>query len=104
MHSKMDTRSRSVRPMSDVRLIALYFSCRALWSLRLRILQEGLRALAARRRACDGAPDRRANVPAVLVSLCASEGRRVRLRSSAIRRVSATIALESRDRLVAAFS
>jgi len=63
MHSKMDTRSRSVRPMSDVRLIALYLSCRALWSLRLRMLQEGLRA-----------PDRRANVPAVLVNLCASEG------------------------------
>jgi hypothetical protein len=40
MHSKMDTRSRSVRPMSDVRLIALYLSCRALWSLRLRMLQE----------------------------------------------------------------
>jgi hypothetical protein len=74
MHSKMDTRSRSVRPMSDVRLIALYLSCRALWSLRLRMLQEGLRALAARRRACDGAPDRRANLPAVLVNLCASEG------------------------------
>jgi hypothetical protein len=49
--------------------------CRyALWSLRLRISQEGLRARAARRRVRDSALDRRANVPAVLVSLCASEG------------------------------
>ena len=49
--------------------------CRyALWSLRLRISQEGLRARAARRRVRDSALDGRANVPAVLVSLCASEG------------------------------
>ena len=40
----------------------------------LRISQEGLRARAARRRVRDSALDRRANVPAVLVSLCASEG------------------------------
>lgn len=52
--------------------------CRyALWSLRLRISQEGLRARAARRRVRDSALDRRANVPSVLVSLCASKVRRV---------------------------
>ena len=52
--------------------------CRyALWSLRLRISQEGLRARAARRRVRDSALGRRANVPAVLVSLCASKVRRV---------------------------